>query len=109
MVAVSSKTWLDCSWISKLRFSSSSPRVTDGEAYISAMGQPSRDQASILNDLFPSTAQLTHLFVARRSIGPLTSVPTQEDLTPAEIEFISKCDRRRELLRSHGDDDKQVA
>lgn len=73
------------------------------------MGQPSRDQASILNDLFPSTAQLTHLFVARRSMGPLTSVPTQDDLTPAEIEFISKCDRRRELLRSHGDDDKQVA
>jgi len=62
-----------------------------------------------LNDLFPSTVQLTHLFVSRRSIGPLTSVPTQDDLTPAEIEFISKCDRRRELLRSHGDDDKQVA
>ena len=73
------------------------------------MGQPSRDQTSILNDLFPSTAQLTHLFVARRSIGPLTSVPTQDDLTPAEIEFVSKCDRRRELLRSQGDDDKQVA
>src|SRR5271154_4562412 len=73
------------------------------------MGQPSRDQTSILNDLFPSTAQLTHLFVGRRSIGPLTSVPTHDDLTPAEIEFISKCDRRRELLRSHGDDDKQVA
>jgi len=73
------------------------------------MGQPSRDQASILNDLFPSTAQLTHIFVARRSIGPLTSVPTQDDLTPAEIEFLSKCDRRRELLRVHGDDDKQVA
>jgi hypothetical protein len=73
------------------------------------MGQPSRDQAYILNDLFPSTAQLTHLFVARRSIRPLTSIPTQDDLTPAEIEFISKCDRRRELLRSHGDDEKQVA
>jgi hypothetical protein len=73
------------------------------------MGQPSRDQTSILNDLFPSTAQLTHLFVGCRSIGPLTSVPTHDDLTPAEIEFISKCDRRRELLRSHGDDDKQVA
>jgi hypothetical protein len=73
------------------------------------MGQPSRDQTSILNDLFPSTTQLAHLFVGRRSIGPLTSVPTHDDLTPAEIEFISKCDRRRELLRSHGDDDKQVA
>jgi len=73
------------------------------------MGQPSRDQTSILNDLFPSTAQLTHLFVSRRFLGPLTSVPTQDDLTPTEVEFISKCDRRRELLRSHGDDDNQVA
>src|SRR5277367_3792885 len=73
------------------------------------MGQPSRDQSSILNDLFPSTPQLTHLFVARRSLGPLTSVPTQDDLTPSEMEFISKCERRRELLRSHGDDDKHVA
>jgi len=73
------------------------------------MGQSSRDQISILNDLFPSTAQLTRLFVGRRSIGPFTSVPTHDDLTPAEIEFISKCDRRRELLRSHGEDDKQVA
>src|SRR5271170_1566854 len=48
------------------------------------MGQPSRDQAYIMNDLFPSTAQLTHLFVARRSIGPLTSVPTRDDLTPSD-------------------------
>lgn len=73
------------------------------------MGQPSRDQSSILNDLFLSTPQLTHLFVARRTIpNTLQSNPTQEDLTPAEAEFISKCERRRELLRSLGDGEKQV-
>jgi hypothetical protein len=74
------------------------------------MGQPSRDQNSILNDLFPSTPQLTQLFVLRRTpANALPSAPTQEDLTPAEIEFVSKCERRRELLRSLGDGDKQDA
>src|SRR5271169_175103 len=73
------------------------------------MGQPSRDQNSILNDLFPSTAQLTQMFVARRTFAnSLSSTPTQDDLTPAELEFISKCERRRELLRSLGDSEKQV-
>ena len=73
------------------------------------MGQPSRDQSAILNDLFPSTPQLTHLFVSRRPIAsPLSSAPTQEDLTPTELEFITKCERRRELLRSLGDSEKQV-
>ena len=38
----------------------------------------------------------------------MSSTPTQDDLTPAEIEFISKCERRRELLRSLGDNEKQV-
>jgi Telomere repeat binding factor (TRF) len=73
------------------------------------MGQPSRDQNSILNDLFPSTPQLTQIFVARRTLAnSMSSVPTQDDLTPAEVEFISKCERRRELLRSLGDNEKQV-
>jgi hypothetical protein len=77
------------------------------QAYISAMGQPSRDQNSILNDLFPSTQQLTHLLVYRRQ--PMTSTPaTVEDLTPAEEEFVIKCERRRELLRSIGDSDEKV-
>src|SRR5271169_3283387 len=73
------------------------------------MGQPSRDQNSILNDLFPSTPQLTQIFVARRTLAnSMSSVPTQDDLTPTEVEFISKCERRRELLRSLGDNEKQV-
>src|SRR5947207_14004787 len=73
------------------------------------MGQPSRDQSSILNDLFPSRAQLIHIFVARRSMpNMLSTTPTDDDLTPAESEFISKCERRRELLRSLGDGEKQV-
>ena len=73
------------------------------------MGQPSRDQSSILNDLFPSRAQLTHLFVARRTMtNTLSSTPTEDELTPSENEFIAKCERRRELLRSLGDGDKQV-
>ena len=73
------------------------------------MGQPSRDQSSILNDLFPSRAQLTHIFVSRRTMANTLSItPTDDDLTPAEFEFISKCERRRELLRSLGDGEKQV-
>ena len=79
------------------------------QAYISAMGQPNRDQNAILNDLFPSTQQLTQMFVVRRS--PPDAVPTdstQEDLTPSEFEFITKCERRREHLRSLGDADQQV-
>jgi Telomere repeat binding factor (TRF) len=72
------------------------------------MGQPSRDQASILNDLFPSVQQLTYLFVARRAAQPLTTAPTYDELTPAEIEFITKCERRREHLRSLGDSDAKV-
>ena len=80
------------------------------QAYISAMGQPSRDQNSILNDLFPSQAQLTHLLVARRTPNPqvIPAMPTHDDLTPAEIEFLTKCDRRRELLRNLGDGEKEV-
>src|SRR5579871_3241505 len=73
------------------------------------MGQPTRNQDSILNDLFPSIATLTHLFVSRRATTtPLRSTPTQDDLTPTEIEFIKKCERRRELLRSLGDGEKEV-
>jgi hypothetical protein len=73
------------------------------------MGQPSRDQNSILNDLFPSTAQLTHLFVSRRQPqNTLAAAASQDDLTPAETEFITKCERRRENLRSLGDGEKQV-
>lgn len=78
------------------------------QAYISAMGQPSRDQNAILNDLFPTAQQLTHLFVQRRTTGTLTTTPTQEDLTPAELEFITKMKRRRDLLLALGDGDKQV-
>jgi protein TBF1 len=78
------------------------------KAYISAMGQPSRDQNAILNDLFPTAQQLTVLFVQRRTPGAVTTTPTQDDLTPAEIEFITKMERRRELLRTIGDSDKQV-
>ena len=73
------------------------------------MGQPSRDQSSILNDLFPLRAQLTHMFVARRTMtNTLPSTPSEDELTPSENEFVSKCERRRELLRSLGDGDKQV-
>jgi len=72
------------------------------------MGQPSRDQNAILNELFPPAQQLTTLFVQRRTPGTLTVSPTQDDLTPAEIEFITKMERRRELLRSLGDGDKEV-
>jgi hypothetical protein len=72
------------------------------------MGQPSRDQNSILSDLFPSTAQLSLLFVSRRMMDTQSTTPTQEDLTPAEIEFVTKCERRREHLRSLGDTEKQV-
>jgi Telomere repeat binding factor (TRF) len=72
------------------------------------MGQPTRDQALILSDLFPSTEQLTQHFVSRRSTSPLQTTPTQDDLTPTEIEFITKCERRKEVLRSLGDSDKAV-
>ena len=72
------------------------------------MGQPSRDQSSILNDLFPSVQQLTYLFVSRRSRQPLMMAPTPDDLTPAEVEFVTKCERRREHLRSLGDSDAKV-
>jgi hypothetical protein len=74
------------------------------------MGQPSRDQNSILSDLFPSTAQLSLLFVSRRVMDtqPQNTAPTLEDLTPAELEFVTKCERRREHLRSLGDSEDQV-
>jgi len=73
------------------------------------MGQPSRDQTAILNDLFPSAQQLTQMFVARRSLPDVDPAnATQEDLTPSELEFITKCERRREHLRSLGDTDQQV-
>jgi Telomere repeat binding factor (TRF) len=72
------------------------------------MGQPSRDQSSILSDLFPSVQQLTYLFVARRTPQPIMTAPTHDDLTPAEVEFITKCERRREHLRSLGDSDAKV-
>jgi len=72
------------------------------------MGQPSRDQTSILNDLFPSVQQLTYLFVARRSTQTMATSPTHDDLTPAEVEFVTKCDRRREHLRSLGDSEAKV-
>ena len=73
------------------------------------MGQPSRDQNSILNDLFPSTAQLTLLLVSRRTIPEaIPANPAVEDLTPAEHEFVTKCERRRELLRSLGDGEDRV-
>jgi hypothetical protein len=77
------------------------------------MGQPTRDQHSILDDLFPSAEQMTVLFAARRAMttnnAPLPQVAGPDDLTPAEIEFIQKCERRREHLRTIGDGDKQVA
>jgi hypothetical protein len=72
------------------------------------MGQPSRDQNSILNDLFPSKAQLTHILVGRRTLTNTMSTPTEDELTPSENEFVSKCERRREYLRSLGDGEKQV-
>ncbi len=73
------------------------------------MGQPSRDQNSILNDLFPSTPQLTLMLVSRRTVTEAIPVNTTiEYLTPAEIEFVTKCERRRELLRSIGDGEEQV-
>src|SRR5271156_2821330 len=73
------------------------------------MGQPNRDQNAILNDLFPSTQQLTQMFVARRSLpDAVPANATQEDLTPSELEFITKCERRREHLRSLGNTDQQV-
>ena len=72
------------------------------------MGQPSRDQDSILNDLFPSVQQLTYLFATRRSTQTMATPPTHDDLTPAEVEFVTKCDRRRELLRSLGDSEAKV-
>lgn len=72
------------------------------------MGQPSRDQSSILADLFPSVQQLTYVFVARRTQQTFLTAPTHDDLTPGEIDFITKCERRREHLRSLGDSDAQV-
>jgi hypothetical protein len=72
------------------------------------MGQPSRDQNSILSDLFPSTAQLSLLFVSRRMIDTQSTTLTEEALTPAEIEFVTKCERRREHLRLLGDTEKEV-
>jgi hypothetical protein len=74
------------------------------------MGQPSKDQNAMLNDLFPSMAELTQMFVARRTPqNPAAAADaTHEDLTPSEIEFITKCERRSELLRSFGDSEEQV-
>jgi hypothetical protein len=73
------------------------------------MGQPSRDQSSILMDLFPSTAQLTSILVSKKLFPE--AIPTNttiQDLTPTELEFVNKCDRRREHLRGLGDREKDV-
>jgi Telomere repeat binding factor (TRF) len=110
-VAVSSKTWQDSFWISKLKYFP--PHYIDYiltfiQAYISAMGQPTRDQSLFLADLFPSQDILIQEFVSRRSLPPLPVVPTQSDLTPTETEFIAKCERRKEALRTLGDSDRAV-
>lgn len=73
------------------------------------MGQPSRDQNAILSDLFPSTAQLSLMLISRRTKdNQPAETATQDDLTPSEVEFITKCERRREHLRSLGDSEEQV-
>ena len=65
-------------------------------------------QNTHLNELFPSTETLMHLLVARRSARRVTTSLTQKDLTPSEQEFLTKCERRKEVLREVGGDEEQV-
>jgi hypothetical protein len=65
-------------------------------------------QNTHLNELFPSTETLIHLLVTRRSARRATTTLTQKDLTPSEQEFLTKCERRKEVLREVGGDEEQV-
>ena len=65
-------------------------------------------QNTHLNELFPSTETLIHLFVTRRSARRITTALTQKDLSPSEQEFLTKCERRKEVLREAGGDEEQV-
>jgi len=75
------------------------------------MRQPTRDQLAILNDIFPSTAELISLLVSRKTKKGQEPVPedvASQYLSPAELEFVTKCERRREHLLSIGDREEQV-
>src|SRR5277367_3050922 len=65
-------------------------------------------QNTHLNELFPSTETLIHFLVTRRSASRTTTALTQKDLSPSEQEFLTKCERRKEVLREVGADEEQV-